>query len=180
MLPLRGQPQGEKLNDMQHMHRTRWILVLLACLAVSLVSVAYPLYVIRPFRAQAARELMAALAVTRYAPLLSAISALAAVVAAIAYWRSQAPLSRRRLAAATATLVCVLAVVAHANVFEVLMFHPLEHPAFAAAADVKLDNDDKLIVVKINGSARAYPIREMAYHHVVNDVVGGTALAATY
>jgi hypothetical protein len=35
-------------------------------------------------------------------------------------------------------------------------------------------------VVKINGSARAHPIREMGYHHVVNDVVGETAIAATY
>jgi hypothetical protein len=42
--------------------RARWILVL-ACLAVSLFCVAYPIYVTRPFRAQGARELMAALAV---------------------------------------------------------------------------------------------------------------------
>src|SRR5476649_2187258 len=60
-----------------------------------------------------------------------------------------------------------------------LMFHPVDHPAFAAAADVKLDKDDKLIVVKIGASARAYQILIMAYHHVVNDVVGGTAIAAT-
>jgi hypothetical protein len=66
------------------------------------------------------------------------------------------------------------------NMFEQLLFHPLEHPEFTAAADAKLDADDKLIAVKIGGSARAYPIREMGYHHVVNDLVGGTALAATY
>jgi hypothetical protein len=77
-------------------------------------------------------------------------------------------------------LMCVLAVLSRVNVFEALMFHPIEHPVFAAAKEVKLDGDDKLIAVKINGSARAYPIREMGYHHVVNDVVGGTALAATY
>jgi Protein of unknown function (DUF3179) len=165
---------------MKSSHRTWWILVLLACLAVSLVSVAYPMYVIRPFRAQGTRELAAALMVTRYGPLFSAVSALAAVLAAIAYWRAQALMSRRIWVAAGALLVCVFAVMARTNVFEVLMFHPLEHPSFAPAKDVKLDNDDKLIVLKINGSARAYPIREMAYHHVVNDVVGGTALAATY
>jgi Protein of unknown function (DUF3179) len=158
----------------------RWIILLLACLAVSLVLVAYPLYVIRPFRAQGARELMAALAVSRFRPVLTVISALAAVAAAIAYWRTQPRSWRRTLAAAGAVLVCVLAVLARVNVFEQLMFHPVEHPAFAAASDAKLDADDKLIVVKIGGSARAYPIREMGYHHVVNDVVGGTALAATY
>jgi uncharacterized metal-binding protein len=162
------------------MSRGRWVAVLLACLAVSLVAVAYPLYVIRPFRAQGARELMAALAVSRFRPLLTVISALAAVAAAIAYWRAPAPKSRRMLIAAGAMLVCVLAVLARVNVYEDLMFHAVEHPAFAAATDVKLDKDDKLIVVKIGGSARAYPIREMGYHHVVNDVVGGTALVATY
>jgi len=158
----------------------RWILVLLACMAVSLVSVAYPIYVIRPFRAQGARELMTALLLSRFRPVITVVSALAAIAAAIAYWRAQAQMWRRMLAAAGAMLVCVLAVLARVNVYEDLMFHPDEHPAFAAATDVKLDNDDKLIVVKIGGSARAYPIREMGYHHVVNDVVGGAALAATY
>jgi len=168
------------MNSMQRSDGTRWTLVLLACLAVSLALVAYPLYVIRPFRAQGARELTVALMVSRFAPLLTAVSALAAVVAAIACWRTQASLLRRVFMAASAMLVCVLAVLARVNVFEAVMFHPVEHPAFAAAQDVKLDDNDKLIVVKIHGSARAYPIREMGYHHVVNDVVGGTALAATY
>jgi hypothetical protein len=168
------------MNNMQRSDRTRWIFVLLACLAVSLVSVAYPMYVIRPFRAQGARELMTALAVFRFGPVLTVLSALAAAAAAIAYWRGRASTWRRMLMAAGAMLVCVLAVLARVNVFEVLLFHPLEHPEFAAVSEAKLDADDKLIAVKIGRSARAYPIREMGYHHVVNDVVGGTALAATY
>jgi hypothetical protein len=159
--------------------RTRCILVLLACLAVSLICVVYPMYVIRPFREQGARELTAALAVFRFRPVLTAVSALLAAGAAIAYWRVQAQWWRRIPMAAGAVLVCVLAALARVNVFE-LMFHPVDHPAFAAAADVKLDKDDKLIAVKAGGSARAYPIRTMGYHHVVNDVVGGTALVATY
>jgi hypothetical protein len=168
------------MNDMKNSARTPWIFLLLACLTASLVLVAYPLYVIRPFRAQGARELAAALEFSRFEPFLTAILALVAVLAAIAYWRVQTALSRKILAAAGAMLVCVLAVLGRVNVFEALMFHHLDHPAFAAAKDVKLDRDDKLIVVKINGSARAYPIREMGYHHVVNDMVGGTALVATY
>jgi hypothetical protein len=168
------------INGMKRPNHTRWILVSLACLAISLVLVVYPLYVIRPFRAQGARELMVALTVLRFRPWLTVVSALAALAAAIAYWPTQAAMRKRMLVAASALLVCVLAVLARVNVFEALMFHPLEHPAFAAAKDAKLDSDDKLIVVRINGSARAYPIREMAYHHVVNDMVGGTALVATY
>jgi len=159
--------------------RARWIFVLLACLGVSLVCVVYPIYVIRPFRAQGARELAAALGVMRYRLLITVISALVALGAAVAYWRVQAQKWRRILAAVGAGFVCLLAYLARVNVYE-LMFHPVEHPAFAAASEVKLDKDDKLIVVKIGGAARAYPIRTMGYHHVVNDVVGGTALVATY
>src|SRR5450631_457317 len=70
------------------MNRNRWIVVLLVCLAVSLACVVYPIYVIRPFRAQGARELMAALEVSRFRPLLTVISALVAVWAAIVYWRA--------------------------------------------------------------------------------------------
>jgi len=159
--------------------RTRWILVLLACLAVSLVCVVYPIYVIRPFRAQGARELAVALVVMRYRLLITVISALVALGAGVGYWRAQTQQRRRVLAAVGAGFVCFLAVLARVNVYE-LMFHPVRHPAFAAASEVKIDKDDKLIVVKIGGAARAYPIRTMGYHHVVNDVVGGTALVATY
>src|ERR1700734_1744002 len=109
---------SEKMNGMQRSDRTRWVLVLLACLAVSLALVAYPLYVIRPFRSQGARELMVALAFTRFEPLLTVFSALVAVAAAIAYWRARAAMPKRVLVSASALLVCVLAVLSRVNVFE--------------------------------------------------------------
>jgi hypothetical protein len=31
-----------------------------------------------------------------------------------------------------------------------------------------------------NGVAMAYPVNQVAYHHVVNDTVGGVPIAATY
>jgi hypothetical protein len=37
-----------------------------------------------------------------------------------------------------------------------------------------------ILAVRIGAEARAYPIREMAYHHVLNDLVGGVPIAATY
>ena len=153
---------------------------MLACVAVSLICVVYPIYVIRPFRAQGANELMVALAVSRFRPALTVLSALVALLAAIAYWRAQAQTKARIFVAVGAVLVCLLAALARVNVYEQLMFHPIGHPAFASAKEAKLDPDDKLIVVKIAGNARAYPIRMMGYHHVVNDMVGGTALVATY
>jgi hypothetical protein len=152
---------------------------LLACLALSLASVVYPIYVIRPFRTQGARELAAALVVMRWRPAITVISAVAALAALACYWWSQLRRWPRFLAAAGAGLVCLLAVLARVNVYE-LMFHPDTHPVFQAASQVKLDGREKVIAVKIGGSARAYPIRAISYHHVINDVAERVAIVATY
>jgi hypothetical protein len=60
------------------------------------------------------------------------------------------------------------------------MFHPIGAPQVEPAALAKVDPDDMVIAVKLNGSARAYPIREMGYHHIANDWVGGEPIVATY
>ena len=154
-------------------------LILLACLAVGVICVAYPIYVIRPFRHQGVGELAVALAVSRFRPVITVVASIAAVLAAIGYWRAGARKWKRVLTAAGAALVVVLAFLARVNVYE-LMFHPLVHPSFTAANEVKLDGAEKVVAVRVGGVARAYPIRSMSYHHVVNDVVGGAAIVATY
>jgi hypothetical protein len=71
------------------------------------------------------------------------------------------------------------AVLTHVNIFE-KMFHPYDSPAFGSADTVKVDPDDKVLAVAIGSQARAYPIRTMGYHHIVNDTVGGVPIAVTY
>ena len=69
---------------------------------------------------------------------------------------------------------------ARQNHFE-WMFNPLNQTEFAAAGETDfVADDDMVMTVEINGEAVAYPIRQMAYHHVVQDVVGGTPITATY
>ena len=155
------------------------IVVLLACLALSLICVVYPIYVIRPFRAQGARELAIALVVMHFRSAATLISGVAALVALALYWRAQPRRWRRAFATAGAAFVCALAALARVNVYE-LMFHPDDRPSFAAASRTKLDKDEKVIAVKIGGAARAYPIRNISYHHVINDVLGKVAIVATY
>jgi hypothetical protein len=159
--------------------RPRFIFVLLACVAVSLISVAYPIYVIRPFRTQGASELAAALVVARFQRLITVISAGAALLAVVGYWREKPRMWKKVLAGVGAGFVAVLAFLARVNVYE-LSFHPIDHSSFAAASQVKLDQDEKVIAVLIGGEARAYPIRSMSYHHIINDVVGRVAIVATY
>src|SRR5580704_18016275 len=85
-----------------------FVLVLLACLAVSLVCVAYPMYVIRTFRHQGADELAVALAITRFRPAITVISAIAAALALIGYWRLQSRKGKRILPSVGAPLTIVL------------------------------------------------------------------------
>ena len=40
--------------------------------------------------------------------------------------------------------------------------------------------DDLVMAVERQGAAIAYPIRQLAYHHIVNDVVAGEPIVATY
>jgi hypothetical protein len=156
-----------------------FVVVLGACLGVSLVCILYPIYVIRPFRPQGVSELAAALVVSQYRGIATFLSAITALFALAGYWPTQPIKWRRVLAAVGAGLICVLAVLARVNIFE-LMFHPIDHASFAAAAKSKLDGGEKVIAVVVNGQARAYPIRGMAYHHIINDEVGKTAIVATY
>lgn len=54
---------------------------------------------------------------------------------------------------------------------------PAVIPANAAAY---LNDDDIILGLEVNGEARAYPIRIMNWHEVVNDTLGGAAVAVTY
>jgi hypothetical protein len=159
--------------------RRMTVAVLLACLALSLICVVYPIYVIRPFRAQGARELAVALAAMQWRSGATLISVAAALAALVLYWRAQPRRWRRAFATAGAAFVCVLAVLARVNIYE-LMFHPDDRPSFAAASRMKLDKDERVIAVKIGAAARAYPIRNISYHHVINDVLDKVAIVATY
>lgn len=73
----------------------------------------------------------------------------------------------------------VSAAAARVNIFE-WMFHPDRRPAFTSASGVTMDADAMLMTIRLNGEDRAYPITVMAYHHIVNDWIGETPVAATY
>ncbi len=58
---------------------------------------------------------------------------------------------------------------------------PLDAPTLLEAKSAKyLKNDHKVFGVVINGEARAYPQRVLAWHEIVHDKVGGIDLTMTY
>ena len=151
--------------------------LLLALVAVA--SLAIPLFVIRPFRSQGATELTFALAVRQAAPWVTAICAAGIGFAALGAWR-RVPRAWQRIAVVGLCSVAIAAAcLSRVNVFE-RMFHPYEAPAFGSVAEVAVDLDDKVLAVRIGEDAKAFPIRTMGYHHIVNDTIGGRPVAVTY
>lgn len=153
-----------------------WLCV---CVAISFILLVYPIYVIRPFRYQGWQELQVALAVVRFRPFLEVALIIAALILLAASWRKARPLFSRIVACTFTLLVVLFAFLSRINVYEV-MFHPMDSPTFSAASKSKLDGVQEVIAIRIGTAARAYPIRSMSYHHIVNDVFGGLPVVATY
>lgn len=108
------------------------------------------------------------------------VCAVTALFAAYLYWRAQPKMLRKIGVAIAAGSVCLFAGLSRINIFEAMMFHPVDHPAFSTVQETKLDGQEMVMAVNVGGQARAYPIRSVSYHHIVNDEIGGVAIVATY
>lgn len=137
-----------------------------------------PAWIIQPFRSQTSGALSLALAIRQQAPAYSLIAAATAFAMTLALWRRSSRVKQFLLGLGVC-LACAAAVMARVNYYE-WMFHPLTEPGFEAAAHSKLDPSQMVLSVRLGNEARAYPIYEMAYHHVLNEVVGGVPIAVTY
>jgi len=58
---------------------------------------------------------------------------------------------------------------------------PIDHPEFLAARAVRfLDEREPVLAVEVRGRAKAYPLRILMWHEIVNDAVGGVPVTVTY
>ena len=159
--------------------RTTWALAVLLVLA-GLAWVLIPVVLLHPFRAQSAFGVAVAFELRHSAPLVT----LAGLVLLLPLLpRLGGRVTRRWLwipIGALALLACGSAWFARQNHFE-WMFNPLTKPAYARATLVDfVQSSDMVVAVEIRGDAVAWPVREMAYHHLVQDTVGGVPLVSTY
>jgi hypothetical protein len=153
---------------------------LLGLLLFSIAFVAIPVLLIQPFRPQTQRALEVSYLLRRWSPAATAIMLLAAFALVIWQWRQVRRWWRKTLLVILLSLSIVPAWFARQNHFE-WMFNPLQNSAYVKASDASFVRDsDMVLAVKINNEAVAYPVRLMAYHHVVADAVGGTPVCATY
>lgn len=153
------------------------LVVLLVLGAVALV--AFPMWAIRPFRAQTPELVAVSYALRRWAPLGTLVAAVAVAGLGAWLWRGGRRWSR---AAVVLALVAVAASAwqARQNVYEE-MFTPPAGVSHAAAGGASwVGEKDMVLAVSLNGDSVAYPVRQLAYHHLVHDVVGGEPVVATY
>ncbi len=159
--------------------RSRELWIVLALLSLVAVGAFFiPAFIIRPFAYQSPRGLLLAMAVRQRAPWVSPIFAIAGFIFAIILWHRLKTWGRVGLVVLMIPVVGS-AVMSRLNYFE-WMFHPVDTPQFEAESSSKLDSGEMILTVRYGADARAYPIREMAYHHILNDVVEGVPVAVTY
>src|SRR2546425_7045492 len=158
--------------------RIAWAALLILVLTV-LSVVLIPVGLIMPFRSQSQRGLAVAYALRRWSPSLTLVAAVMAIGLIVWLWSN----SRRwRKAVLVVAMIPIFSAAwfAQQNHFE-WMFNPLPNPAYAKISEANFVSDsDMLLAVENQGEAVAYPIRLMAYHHLVQDTVGGTPIVATY
>ncbi len=159
--------------------RVAWLALFLIMLA-ALGMVFTPAWLIQPFRPQTQASLSLSYTLRRWSPLATIILVALAALVCVWLWRGARRWWGKAALVPLLALVCLAAWFARQNHFE-WMFHPLTAPAYARGPEANfVAGSDMVLAVQVNGEAVAYPIRQMAYHHVVADTVGGTPLVATY
>jgi hypothetical protein len=168
-----------QLTDRNSGRAPRWIWILFFLCALTTAGLFFiPAFIIRPFSYQAPRALFVAMALRQHAPLGTLTAGLACLVLTFALWKTIGWF-RRTLLVLILLIVTFSAVMARQNYFE-WMFHPIAGPQFLTQSESKLNPKEMILAVRFASDARAYPISQMAYHHVLNDVVGGVPIAVTY
>jgi len=159
--------------------KVAWLILILIVVA-AFAMVALPVWLIQPFRPQSQQGLEISYALRRWSPMLTLVSL--AIGMALLFWIWKVSRGWWRKTLLVVILIPLLAATwfARQNHFE-WMFNPLANATYAKASAAQFVNDGDIIMsVEQNGEAAAYPIRLMAYHHLVQDTVGGTPIVATY
>ena len=155
-------------------------LILLSIILVTLAIVIIPVWIIQPFKPQTAQGVEVSYLLRRASPWITLVALALSLWLSFKLWRGSRRWWKRTLLVIILIPLLASTWFARQNHFE-WMFNPLANATYAKANDASfVAQDDIVLAVKINGEAVAYPVRLMAYHHLVEDVVGGTPIVATY
>jgi hypothetical protein len=162
----------------------RWIagVVLFLLILAAAALLVLPLWLIQPLAPQTPEGIALAFTLRRWAPIATVLVLVAGLALTAWLWRGE-PRGRwwsRTLAVLALVPLGAAVVFARQNVFE-KMFAPLGQVASVPAAEASwVEDGDPVLAVTLNGDAAAYPVRQVSYHHIVEDTVGGVPVAVTY
>lgn len=171
--------QSESLRNKSGGPWIRWILLLSVTL-FALAAVVVPAWFIQPFKLQTPARLRISYGLRYWSPIITLLALAFGLLIGISLWNQTRGWWRKAIL--TSLLVPLLGAVwfARQNHFE-WMFKPLANTAFVNVNDAGFVSDgDMVLAVELNGDAAAYPIRQVAYHHVVQDTIGGIPVLVTY
>jgi hypothetical protein len=150
------------------------LLLLVAAIVAFAIA---PAFILNPFAPETPRGLAIAYAFKRYAPVVTLVVAALALFLAFRLWCTW---WRKTLVVIAMLVIVAAGWLAHQNHFE-WMFAPLQNAAYADSASAPfVEQDDMVLAVAHNSDAAAYPIRQLAYHHIVHDTLGGVPIVVTY
>lgn len=162
------------------MRRRTYALGLILLATASAAWVSMPVYWIRPFVAQTEFGLRASYVLREHGPWVAFAALVVGCSLAVALFRSGIRWFKRTLVSLLILVLAASAWFAGENHFE-WMYAPYPEPAFVEAGAAAHVADDDLVIGIVAGSeSRAYPVRALAYHHIVNDVAGGEPVVVTY
>jgi uncharacterized BrkB/YihY/UPF0761 family membrane protein len=159
--------------------KAAWVLLLVITL-VALAIVIVPVWIIQPFKPQSARGLEVSYALRRCSPWVTLVALAFGLFLMLRLWRCSQRWWKKVFLIVVLTPLLGAVWFARQNHFE-WMFNPLANATYAKISEAGFVADEDIVLaVEINGEAAAYPVRLMAYHHLVQDMVGGTPIVATY
>jgi hypothetical protein len=160
--------------------RTIWGL-LAAVVVVVWVTVGIPTWHIQPFKPQSGDGMAWSYALRSNGPLITAVGVAVAALLAVLGWRATSRTIVRAGLVVTLVLTAVPAWFVRQNHFE-WMFAPLAEVQYAPVADAGgfLAEGEMVMGIQAGGDAVAFPVRQLAYHHIVNTEVADEPVVATY
>lgn len=166
---------------MQHAKTWPWIVIGLPLMVVFATAIwAFPIHANMPGTKQSEAMLATAFTLKTYGLFLTLLIAITAGAISVMIWRARPSWWRRSLAVLLWLPTGFAVYMSQFNINE-MFFNPLEAPSYVANDAVDwLADDDMVMLVELDGEAVAYPVRQLGYHHIVHDRVGGTPVTVTY
>jgi len=153
---------------------------LVLVVAVAFAIVLIPAWLIFPFRSQSQQGIEISYLLRQWSPRITILTFALAAAIALRLWPSTHRWWRKSILGIAVAAALLPVWLARQNHFE-WMFQPLKGAEYAKAHEASfMEDGDMVLAVAINGESVAYPVRQLAYHHLIQDDVGGVPLVATY